>query len=65
MNYQMNTFDVSLSVSPYMNYTSLNTLFDKYYLPVLYERGDLDDALKTINREAELLVEEGKQLMGD
>ena len=64
-NYQMNTVDLSPSVSPYINYTSLSTLFDKYYLPVLYGRNNLTDALKTINHETELLVEEGKQLMGD
>lgn len=64
-NYQMNTFDVSMSVSPYINYSSLTTLFDKYYLPVLYGRGSLEDGLKTINKEVELLVEEGKELTGE
>lgn len=61
-NYQMRTLDLTPSISPYINYTSLTTLFDKYYVPVLYGQSDLDEALSTINSETEILIEEGKEL---
>lgn len=65
-NYQLSTFDpTAVSVSPWISYTSLTTLFDKFYLPVLYDRSTLENAMKTINEEVEILVEEGKELMGD
>lgn len=53
------------SVSPWISYTSLTTLFDKFYLPVLYGKTTLESAMKTINGEVEVLVEEGKELMGE
>ncbi len=61
-NYQMRTLDLTPSISPYINYTSLTTLFDKYYVPVLYDQSNLKDALSTINSETEILIEEGKEL---
>ncbi len=64
-NYQLKKFDpTAVSVCPWISYTSLSTLFDKFYLPVLYNRSDLDSAMKTINEETEILIEEGKELMG-
>lgn len=64
-NYQLNNFDpVSVSVCPWISYTSLTTLFDKFYLPVLYNKSTLADAMKTINKETELLISEGKDLVG-
>lgn len=64
VNYQMQTLDLTPSISPYINYTSLSTLFDKYYVPVLYGQSTLEDALSTINKETEILIEEGKELSG-
>ena len=65
-NYQLSTFDpTAASVSPWISYTSLTTLFDKFYLPVLYGKSTLENAMKTINSEVEVLVEEGKELMGE
>lgn len=64
-NYQLNNFDpVSVSVCPWISYTSLTTLFDKFYLPVLYGKSTLEDAMKTINKETEILISEGKDLVG-
>jgi len=64
-NYQLNHFDpISVSVCPWISYTSLTTLFDKFYLPVLYGKSTLDDAMKTINKETEILISEGKELVG-
>ena len=63
-NYQMKTLDLSPKICPYISYSSLTALFDKYYLPVLFDREDLDKALKTINKETEILIKEGKDLVG-
>ena len=66
VNYQLTTFDpTAASVSPWISYTSLTTLFDKFYLPVLYNKSTLENAMKTINEEVEILTEEGKELMGE
>lgn len=62
MNYQMKTLDLTPSISQYINYTSLSTLFDKYYVPVLYDQSNLEDALSTIDSETKILIEEGKDL---
>lgn len=63
-NYQMKTLDLSPKICPYISYSSLTALFDKYYLPVLFDRENLDEALKTINKETEILIKEGKDLVG-
>lgn len=64
-NYQLETFNpTAVNVCPWISYTSLTTLFDKFYLPVLYDRSTLDEAMKTINEEVEILIEEGKELVG-
>lgn len=64
-NYQLKNFDpTSITVCPWISYTSLTTLFDKFYLPVLYGKNSLDSAMKTINSETEILVQEGKELVG-
>ena len=64
VNVQMNTLDLSPKVCPYITYRSLTTLFDKYYLPVLYDRSTLDEAMKLINKEVEILIQETKDLGG-
>lgn len=63
-NYQLPNVDLSSRVCPYINYSGLIALFDKYYLPVLFGQGELDDALKTINKETKILIKEGKDLVG-
>ena len=63
-NYQINSLDLSPMICPYISYTSLSTLFDKYYLPILFGRDNLDNAMKTINSETEILIGEGKELVG-
>ncbi len=63
-NYQFGVLDLTPRVCPYITYASMIALFDQYYLPVLFGRDKLDDALKTINSEAEILIEEGKALVG-
>lgn len=64
LNYQIGSLDLSPGICPYISYTSLNTLFDKYYLPVLYKKSTLDEAVKNVNKETVILVEEGKELVG-
>lgn len=66
INKQLESFDpAAAKVCPWISYTSLKTLFDKFYLPVLYNKGTLEDAVKTIDQEIDILVGEGKELMGD
>ena len=64
VDYQIQTLDITPRTNPYISYSSLIALFDKYYVPVLFEKNTLDDALKTINKEAALLSQEGKELLG-
>ena len=61
---QIERLDISPRTNPYISYSSLIALFDKYYVPVLFEKSTLDDALTTINKEATLLSQEGKELLG-
>lgn len=63
-NYQIPSLDLTPMICPYISYTSLSTLFDKYYLPVLFGRDNLGNALETINDETEILISEGKELVG-
>ena len=63
-NVQIDTLDLSPRICPYITYRSLTTLFDKYYLPVLYKRSTLDEAMESINREAEILIKEAKEVAG-
>jgi ABC-type glycerol-3-phosphate transport system substrate-binding protein len=66
VNKQLETFSpTSARVCPWVSYTSITTLFDKFYLPVLYKKSTLEQAVKTINSEIDILVEEGKELMGE
>lgn len=65
-NVQLPMFEATgAMVNPWISYTSLTTLFDKFYLPVLYEKSTLKKAMTTINEEVEILIDEGKELMGD
>lgn len=61
---QIKCLDITPRTNPYISYSSLIALFDKYYVPVLFEKSTLDDALTTINKEAALLSQEGKELLG-
>ena len=63
-NYQLDNVDLTSRVCPYINYSGLIALFDKYYLPVLFGKENLENALKTINKETEILIKEGKDLVG-
>lgn len=63
--YQFGTLDLSPQICPYIAYSSISALFDKYYLPVLYGREKLDKALATIDKEAKILIKEGKTLVED
>lgn len=63
-DYQLPNVNLSAKVCPYINYSGLIALFDKYYLPVLFGQGNLDEALDTINKETEILIKEGKDLVG-
>lgn len=63
-NYQFKTLNLTPQICPYISYASMIALFDQYYLPVLFGREELDGALKTINSEAEILIQEGKELVG-
>lgn len=63
-NYQLGTLDLTPKICPYITYASMTALFDQYYLPVLFGRAELEGALETIQSEAEILIQEGKELVG-
>lgn len=63
-NYQLEVLDLTPKICPYITYASMIAAFDQYYLPVLFGRDKLDNALQTINSETEILIEEGKKLVG-
>jgi multiple sugar transport system substrate-binding protein len=51
-------------INPYANYASVNATFEKYYVPVLFEQDTLDSALEKINNEFNILIREGKEILG-
>lgn len=53
-----------MRVNPYVSVQSIAALFDKYYNPVLYGEGTLEEACERIDAEARKLIEEGKQIVG-
>lgn len=53
-----------LPYNPYTNYTSIQSAVDKIFSPVYFDKDTLDDAADKLNSEAELLIQEGKDIMG-
>jgi ABC-type glycerol-3-phosphate transport system substrate-binding protein len=61
---QINTLDLTPKTNPYIPYTSVTNLFDKYYVPYLYGKSTLKEAMQKINYNTKILIGEGKDLMG-
>ena len=55
----------AIRVNPYVSTQSIQALFEKYYFPVIYGESTLDEACATIDKEARLLVEESKKIVGE
>lgn len=58
----------NLSLAPraniYITYGSMNTLFDKYYNQALYGKISLSEACEKINKDVQLLINEGMEIAG-
>lgn len=57
------TKQLKVRTNPYISYTSLLGLFDRYYTPVLFGQSTLTDALASIDQETQLLISEGLDLI--
>lgn len=56
--------DNMLPYNPYTNYTSIQSAVDKILSPVYFDKETIDEAAEKLNNEAELLIQEGKDIMG-
>lgn len=54
---------LKVRTNPYISYTSLLGLFDRYYTPVLFGQSTLTEALSAIDKETALLISEGLDLI--
>ncbi|WP_040951836.1 ABC transporter substrate-binding protein [Gorillibacterium massiliense] len=55
--------DGSLPYNPYLNYQAVNSIFDKYFTPVYFDKDTVDGASKKMTEELNTLITEGKQLV--
>ncbi|MGG1634241.1 ABC transporter substrate-binding protein [Paenibacillus sp. NRS-1760] len=55
--------DGSLPYNPYLNYQAVNSIFDKYFTPVYFDKDTVDGATKKMTEELNTLITEGKQLV--
>lgn len=53
-----------LTYNPYLNYQAVNSVFDKHFTPVYYDRDDVASAAVKMTEELNTLIMEGKQLIG-
>jgi multiple sugar transport system substrate-binding protein len=61
---ELNVYSDKVVYNPYISNVTLNGLFDKYFVPVLYGKGTLDEACANIEKEANTLIAEGKEIAG-
>lgn len=54
-----------IRINPYVNFASEKSVFDKYYVPVLYGTSTVDEALKEIDKELTALISEGMEIAGE
>ncbi len=53
-----------MKYNPYVNASSIEASFNKYYIPALYGEMTLDEALKAMEEDIEILISEGKEIAG-
>ncbi len=58
VNYAENGCEI-IRVNPYVAYTGLTSTFKKYFWPAVYGEYTFDEAMKTIENEIQILVDEG------
>ncbi len=55
--------DGSLPYNPYLNYQAVNSIIDKYFTPVYFDKDTVDGAVQKMTEELNTLIQEGKQLV--
>lgn len=55
--------DGSLPYNPYLNYQAVNSIFEKYFTPVYFDKDTVDGAAQKMSEELSTLITEGKQLV--
>lgn len=55
--------DGSLPYNPYLNYQAVNSIIDKYFTPVYFDKDTVDGAVQKMTEELNTLITEGKQLV--
>lgn len=56
---------IDIRINPYVGATAVSAAIDKYYIPALYDTMTLEDALRSADEELTLLIEEGKEIVGE
>ena len=57
---QVENYSEGATVSPYLLYNSATSAFDKYYNLYLYDKAGLEETMKKIDSQLDLLVSEGQ-----
>jgi|GEM_PF-808867 len=57
--------DRALPFNPYLTYQAVDSVFQKYFTPVYYNKDTVDGAAKKITEELNVLIREGMQLLGN
>ncbi|MFC5406097.1 ABC transporter substrate-binding protein [Cohnella soli] len=55
--------DGSPPYNPFLNYQAVNTIFDKYFTPVYFDKDTVDGASQKMTEELNTLISEGKELV--
>ncbi|MDQ0090742.1 multiple sugar transport system substrate-binding protein [Paenibacillus anaericanus] len=53
-----------LPFNPFLSYQAVNSVFDKHFTPVYFDKDTVDGAAKKMTEELNTLINEGKQLIG-
>lgn len=61
----LKNLNTDMRINPYINTASIEASFNKYYMPALYGKTTLEEALKSIEDDIKNLVSEGKEIVGD
>lgn len=55
--------DGSPPYNPFLNYQAVNSIFDKYFTPVYFDKDTVEGATQKMTEELNTLITEGKQLV--
>ncbi|WP_164716645.1 ABC transporter substrate-binding protein [Paenibacillus whitsoniae] len=55
----------ALPFNPYLTYQGVDSVFEKYFTPVYYNKDTVDGAAKKMTEELNVLIREGMQLRGN